>query len=202
MQLIMKVSQQKKATKTAGAASRKTASSRTLLKLVKNDEWLAPYTEAIRGRHEQALRKIEELTQGKQTISDFALGHHYFGLHRTRKNWIFREWAPNATRIFLVGDCNDWQEHPDYELQRIEDSGNWELTLPAKGLKHGQLYKLHVYWDGGFGERIPSYANRVVQDEATKIFSAQVWDPAKPYHFKKENFKPQRSPLLIYECHI
>ena len=202
MQLIMKVSQQKKATKTAGAASRKTASSRTLLKLVKNDEWLAPYTEAIRGRHEQALRKIEELTQGKQTISDFALGHHYFGLHRTRKNWIFREWAPNATRIFLVGDCNDWQEHPDYELQRIEDSGNWELTLPAKGLKHGQLYKLHVYWDGGFGERIPSYANRVVQDEVTKIFSAQVWDPAKPYHFKKENFKPQRSPLLIYECHI
>ena len=86
--------------------------------------------------------------------------------------------------------------------QRIEDSGNWELTLPAKGLKHGQLYKLHVYWDGGFGERIPSYANRVVQDEATKIFSAQVWNPAKPYHFKKENFKPQRSPLLIYECHI
>ena len=59
MQLIMKVSQQKKATKTAGAASRKTASSRTLLKLVKNDEWLAPYTEAIRGRHEQALRKID-----------------------------------------------------------------------------------------------------------------------------------------------
>ena len=158
MQLIMKVSQQKKATKTAGAASRKTASSRTLLKLVKNDEWLAPYTEAIRGRHEQALRKIEELTQCKQTISDFALGHHYFGLHRTRKNWIFREWAPNATRIFLVGDCNDWQEHPDYELQRIEDSGNWELNLPAKALKHGQLYKLHVYWDGGFGERIPSYA--------------------------------------------
>ena len=48
----------------------------------------------------------------------------------------------------------------------------------------------------------PSYANRVVQDEATKIFSAQVWTPAKPYHFKKENFKPQRSPLLIYECHI
>ena len=64
MQLIMKVSQQKKATKTAGAAPRKTASSRTLLKLVKNDEWLAPYAEAIRGRHEQALRKIVELSQG------------------------------------------------------------------------------------------------------------------------------------------
>ena len=55
-------------------------------------------------------------------------------------------------------------------LQRIEDPGNWELTLPAKALKHGQLYKLHVYWEGGFGERIPSYANRVVQDEATRYF--------------------------------
>ena len=57
---------------------------------------------------------------------------------------------------------------------------------------------MEVFGRGG----LPSYANRVVRDEATKIFSAQVWDPAKPYHFKKENFKPQRSPLLIYECHI
>ena len=80
----MKVSQQKTPTKTSVPAKRKTTNSRAQLKLVKNDEWLAPYADAIRGRHEQALHKIEELTQGKQSISEFAMGHHYFGLHRTR----------------------------------------------------------------------------------------------------------------------
>lgn len=68
-------------------------------------------------------------------------------------------------------------------------------------MKHGDLYKMHVYWDGGHGERIPAWAQRVVQDEETKIFSAQVWD-AEPYAWKKKTFKPNTSPLLIYECHI
>ena len=69
-------------------------------------------------------------------------------------------------------------------------------------LKHGDLYKLKVYWDGGCGERIPAWVRRVVQDEQTKIFSAQVWEPEKPYNFKKRVFRPNTSPLLIYECHI
>ena len=69
-------------------------------------------------------------------------------------------------------------------------------------MKHGDLYKLMVHWDGGCGERIPAWANRVVQDEQTKIFSAQVWSPEKPYKMKKKTFKPATNPLLIYECHI
>ena len=40
--------------------------------------------------------------------------------------------------------------------------------------------------EGGRGERIPAWANRVVQDDNTKIFSAQVWAPEKPFKFKKE----------------
>ncbi len=59
-----------------------------------------------------------------------------------------------------------------------------------------------MYWDGGSGERIPAWADRVVQDEHTHIFSAQVWCPEQPYVFKKKNFKPKTSPLMIYECHI
>ena len=74
--------------------------------------------------------------------------------------------------------------------------------MPRKALRHGQLYKMKVYWDGGCGERIPAWCRRVVQDEQTKIFSAQVWAPEEPYVFKKNNFRPKRNPLLIYECHI
>ncbi|GFZ41902.1 alpha amylase C-terminal domain-containing protein [Bacteroides nordii] len=172
------------------------------LNLIKSDPWLEPYAAAITGRHQYAMDKEAELTNGgKQTLSDFASGYLYFGLHRTDKGWTFREWAPNATHIYMVGTFNNWEEKEEYSLKRLQN-GNWEINLPANAMQHGDLYKLIVYWDGGQGERIPAWATRVVQDENTKIFSAQVWNPEKPFKFRKKAFKPSTDPLLIYECHI
>ena len=171
------------------------------LGIIKHDPWLAPYTDAIVGRHKDALKKELELVGKKGNLVDFANAHKYFGLHKTKTGWVFREWAPNATEIYLMGTFTDWHEDEDYKLTKL-DGGVWEINLPKKALKHGDLYKLIVKWDGGYGERIPAYSTRTVQDENTYIFSAQVWDPARKYKFKIENFKPQTNPLLIYECHI
>ncbi|MBR4923706.1 MAG: alpha amylase C-terminal domain-containing protein [Bacteroidaceae bacterium] len=173
------------------------------LKLIENDPWLEPFSAAIEGRYQRVLDKELELTGGKMSLTDFASGHMYFGLHRTRKGWVFREWAPNAKDIYLIGDFNNWQVKPEYRLKKVKRSnGVWELELKAEEMKHGDLFKMKVYWEGGEGERIPAYANRVVQDEATKIFSAQVWAPEKPYHFRKKVFRAKTDPLMIYECHV
>ena len=68
--------------------------------LVQNDSWLEPFEDAIRGRHDHALWKLNQLTQnGKRKLTDFASGHFYFGLHKLGRGWVFREWAPNATDI-------------------------------------------------------------------------------------------------------
>lgn len=172
------------------------------LPIIKNDPWLKPYTDSIVGRHEDAIRKEAELTQAGGTLNDFANAHNYFGLHRTADGgWVFREWAPNATEIYLVGEFNGWQQQPQYSMSRL-DNGVWEIILSPDALKHGQLFKLRVHWNGGEGERVPAYATRVVQDDYTKIFSAQVWSPEEPYQFKVKDFKPHTTPLLIYECHI
>lgn len=189
-------------TKTSKTPKTTKAVKDTRLKIVKDDSWLEPFNDAIQGRHDHVLHKIEELTGGKTTLSDFADGHLYFGLHKSARQWVFREWAPNATKIYLVGDFNDWKESEKYRLYPLGDSGNWELKLPLRAMKHKDLYKMRVYWNGGSGERIPAWCQRVVQDEQTKIFSAQVWDPEKPYVFSKRPFRPHRDPLLIYECHI
>ena len=183
---------------------KKSAAASKQLRLVKNDEWLAPFEPAIAGRHQHALDKIAELTQGgAQKLADFASGYLYYGLHFEDKKWILREWAPNATEIYLVGDFNEWQEQKAYAMKRVKGSnGNWEIKLPAKAMHHGDLFKLRVHWDGGEGERIPAWINRVVQDDQTKIFSAQVWAPEQPYEWRVKKFKPETSPLLIYECHI
>lgn len=172
------------------------------LSLIKNDPWLEPFADAIAGRYEYMLDKEAELTnKGKQTLADFSSGYLYFGLHRTDKGWTFREWAPNATHIYMVGTFNNWEEKAAYKLKKLKN-GNWEINLPADAIHHEDLFKLNVYWDGGQGERIPAWATRVVQDEQMKIFSAQVWAPEKPYKFKKKTFNPDTNPLLIYECHI
>ncbi len=172
--------------------------------LVKNDPYLEPFENAIRGRHDHAEWMINRLTNnGKMSLSEFATGYLYYGLHRnTRGGWVLREWAPNATEIYLIGDFNDWKENDKYAFKRIKDSHNWELKLPKAAMKHGDLFKLLIKWEGGQGERIPAWIRRVVQDEETKIFSAQVWAPEEEYKWKKKAFEPNTSPLLIYECHV
>ena len=196
------VKSSKKSTK--AVATNTTSSAESQLKLLRNDEWLQPFAPAIEGRHQNVLNKLAELTQnGKQKLSDFATGYLYYGLHLQDKKWVIREWAPNATAIYVIGDFNGWKEEKAYAMKRIAKTpGDWELKIPAKYMKHGDLFKLSIHWDGGQGERIPAWANRVVQDEQTKIFSAQVWAPAQSYQWKVQKFKPNTSPLLIYECHI
>ena len=170
--------------------------------IVAHDGWLEPFENAIRGRHDHAEWMVNRLTQNKKiSLKEFASGHLYYGLHRTDNGWVFREWAPNAMSVYLVGDFNDWKETDSYRLKKIMGTGNWELRLPLDRMKHGDHYKLRVHWWGGEGERIPAWCQRVVQDENTKILSAQVWSP-EPYHWHDENFQIKRDPLLIYECHI
>ena len=175
------------------------------LNILKNDPWLAPYAPAIEGRHNDVLRKERELTAEAGSLADFANAHRYFGLHRQKDgSWIFREWAPNATGITLVGDFSDWKELPQYRLQRVGGgvSGVWEVKLPADALADGQLYKMRVDWPGGSAERIPAYADCVVQDPQTHIFSAKVHAPKRAFRWTDKDFTPDVSPLLIYECHI
>ena len=172
------------------------------LNLIKNDPWLVPYEDAIQGRYDYAIRKEKSLTNnGKQTLSDFASGYLYFGLHKIPTGWAFREWAPNATAIYLIGTFNGWQKNEDYKLTR-KANGVWEIELADERLHHGDLYKLLIEWNGGQGERIPAWTRRVVQDTKTYVYNAEVWNPPYPYKFKKKRFKPKKSPLLIYECHI
>ena len=171
-----------------------------MLKLVEEDKLLKPFAGIIEKRHQQGLAMEREFTYRTTRLSDSCNSYLYYGLHRTNEGWVFREWAPNATAIYLLGEFNDWRKHPDYALTKVGD-GNWEIKLPSGALVHEMLYRLLVEWNGGSGERLPSHVRRVIQDEYTKIYSAQVWDPLNPYQMRHE--RPKRTDYpLIYEAHI
>ena len=165
-----------------------------------DDPWLEPFRDAIEGRVAHAKRLAMRLA-GSQRLSDWASAHDYYGLHRIGGGWVFREWAPNATAIWLVGDFSDWKIDNRFALVRIPDTGDWEIALPGGAVKHGQFYRMEVQWDGGQGERIPAYARRVVQDSETGLFAAQVWEPGKCYEWR--NASPRKPVIpLIYEAHV
>lgn len=169
-------------------------------KIYETDPYLAPYKEAIEKRHERILEERDKIALNGSLV-DGLNNHLYYGLHRDADgSWVFREWAPNASRIYLIGEFNNWRRTAAYSLNPI-GGGNWEIRLPAMFLHHQELYKLFIEWPGGGGERLPSYVRRVVQDPVTKVFCAQVWEPDEQYQWK--NARPGARPHpLIYECHI
>lgn len=172
------------------------------LKIFEDDPTLKPYETAIVGRHKYAIERERELLgTTNKSLSDFASGYLFFGLHKGKRSWTLREWAPNATNMYVIGDFCNWKPSEKYKMSR-QDFGIWEIKISDRILRHGDLYKLHVEWNGGSGERIPAWATRVVQDEKTQIFSAQVWHPDSEYKFKIRKFKSTTAPLFIYECHI
>ena len=169
---------------------------------VDKDPLLLPFKSIIRRRHDKFAAKEKQLTQGLTDLVEFASGHEYFGLHFRNNKWIFREWAPNATAIYLIGDMNGWQETDQFSLERISDDGVWQLEMPAQKVNHGDHYRLKIFWNGGKGDRLPAFARRVVQDSKTLLFTAQVWHPDSPYQWKMENFRRSSETPYIYEAHV
>ncbi|MBU4318728.1 MAG: alpha amylase C-terminal domain-containing protein [Proteobacteria bacterium] len=170
--------------------------------LVENDPYLGAYETMTLKRMEKITRARTRLAGGTLSLADFASGHEYFGLHFANDQWIFREWAPNATAVFVVGNMNHWLEDTSFALHKDEKTGVWEGHFSSNTLNHGDLYRLKVHWPGGEGDRIPAYARRVVQDPFSLIFNAQVWKPEFPFGWENDLTLLDSGPPFIYEAHV
>lgn len=176
------------------------------MKIVERDSWLNPVANEVQKRYDRYCNRLKTIEKQFGSLGTFASAHQFFGFHydRIRRGWWYREWAPAAHYLSLFGDFNDWQRYAN-PLENV-GYGVWEIFLPddeyQNKLVHGSLLKVIVQSSIGEQERIPIYINRVVQDENTKDFSAQFWNPAKPYVFENQTPKLGEEPLLIYESHV
>ena len=112
-----------------------------LIHLLRSDSYLAQFSDQVRRRLENIEETEHRLTQGKKSLAEFASGHEYFGLHFRRSGWVFREWAPNATEIYLIGEMSKWQVSKEFELEKINGYGVWEIHLSVNKLKHDDRYQ-------------------------------------------------------------
>ena len=176
-------------------------SGRVLARL-EDDGYLESFRPVIERRQKARVQMETRLCEGKP-LSAFANAHAHYGLHEDGADWVLREWAPNASELILFGEFCQWNAQDGVRFEKVNAKGDWEARFPKATMAHEQRYRLLVRWPGGEGERLPAYAQRVVQNEETRGFDAQVWAPKKAYHWQHE--RPQRSSgatLLIYEAHV
>jgi len=177
------------------------------LALVESDEWLIPVEGEISNRLLRYKNRLKQIENDFGSLLNFADAYKYFGIHYDKKagGWYYREWAPAAYELFLFGDFNGWNRN-SHPLGRNE-FGVWEIFLDEKiykdSFKHGSLLKVLVHAANGWKERIPAFITRVVQNDNTKDFTAQLWMPEKPFSWKDDHFVTAGiEELLIYECHV
>ena len=177
-----------------------------MLPLVKNDPWLEPVVKQVDKRHDRYEERLRGIIARYGSLKTFATAHQFLGFNydKRRHGWWYREWAPAAHYLSLMGDFNNWNRY-EYPLE-LAGAGLWEIFLPdsefADRLVHGSKLKVLVQSQIGEHERIPVYIKRVIQDEGNKDFAGQFWNPPTPYIYKHAAPRLKDEPLLIYETHV
>ncbi len=169
-------------------------------RLLAVDPWLEPFADRLRQRaaHVDAVRR-----KTGELLGPISQGHHYYGLNRGARDGVeglwYREWAPEAHSLSLIGEFNNW-DPTTHRLAR-DEWGTWFIFIPGNQIEHGSLLKVRVASRLGEMDRIPAYIRRVVQDSETANFSGQFWSPPNPYQWKHEA-PDLKGGLRIYEAHV
>ena len=176
-------------------------------KLIQYDPWLEPYRPQLRERQAHYTAALARLDAAGGLDGPVSHGHEYFGLNRgtfhDKPGVWYREWAPGAVQLRLIGDFNGWDRGANPMVRG--EYGVWGLFLPddvyAGRLVHGSKVKVHVVAESGGMDRIPAYIRRVVQEPHDRSFVGVYWQPPQPYAFQHRSPKPAAA-LRIYESHV
>jgi 1,4-alpha-glucan branching enzyme len=182
-----------------------------MMKASVGDPWLEPYRPALEARQNAFARRVGEIDRHGGLLGSISQGHRIFGFNRGYDQGLpglwFREWAPAAQALSLIGDFNHWDADAHFLTQ--QPGGVWSLFLPdlADGtprIAHASRVKLKVRsQERGEEDRIPSYIRRAIQDPQSGDFSGQHWLPPEAYEFRHEApVVVKGAALRIYEAHV
>ncbi len=170
-----------------------------MYKIIENFPELKPFEGDIELRMARYRDKREQLLQGHSSLKDFANAHNWYGFHRLKDGWVYREWAPAADQLYLTGDFNDW-DWTATPMKRLEN-GNWEIVLPGDLIGKGSRVLTIVENGGRRTQHVPLYARRVTQDWVSQSWCCEVWDDTEAYPWTDQGFHSEEPPV-IYEAHV
>ncbi|WYZ37565.1 hypothetical protein EsH8_II_001071 [Colletotrichum jinshuiense] len=176
--------------------------------VTKLDPWLSPFQESLKRRYARAQDWIQKLNDTEGGIDKFSQGTSIFGFNVDKENNIvYREWAPNATQAFLIGDFNNWDRNA-HEMKK-NNFGVFEITIPAANgqaaIPHNSKIKISLQLPNGERvDRLPAWIKYVTQDlSISPAYEARFWNPpaSEKYEFKHPRPKKPRS-ARVYEAHV
>ncbi|MDZ7606368.1 MAG: alpha-amylase family glycosyl hydrolase [Cyclobacteriaceae bacterium] len=178
--------------------------SKQIPQLVADDPWLNPYVDEINDRINRFNQLLTSIKSQHKSLRQFAEGYKTFGIHYSKKanGWYYREWAPEARYLSLIGDFNNWDRSANPLTK--DEHGVWEVFIDGAVLKDQTLVKVHVVSANGAHDRIPACIFRIIQDISTHDFSGQAWNLDKKYNWTDTGFnlKEIKSNPVIYEAHV
>jgi 1,4-alpha-glucan branching enzyme len=175
--------------------------------LIDIDPWLEPYANALRHRYRNYQCALRNIESAEGALDNFSQGYKFFGFNRAEVDGtpgvMYREWAPAARMLHLIGDFNDW-DRMSHPMQR-DRHGVWSIFLPDDQYRnrfvHASKVKVHVDSAIGPMDRVPAYIRHVEYDPQTNNFTGQYWCPPEPYAWAHATPVLKRSPR-IYEAHV
>ena len=186
------------------------------------DDTLWSHADHIKYRYSRYRELRQALDDQAGGLAAFSEGYKHYGFNRAEVDGVagtmYREWAPAAKALSLVGDFNGWEAR-DSDWAWKNEFGVWELFLPdcaetgEPAIAHRSNLKVRLETEGGaWVERIPAWSKWATQKWDEVQFNACHWDPPRTsepgvfeedskYQFKwPRPAKPQT--LRIYECHV
>ncbi len=122
--------------------------------------------------------------------------YNFYGAHVDAGGTVFRTYAPNAYRVCIIGEFNNWQE------AEMQHSGQNFIYYSADA-RDGQMYKYVIYSAAGRTEHCDPYGFAM---ELRPAFASIITDLYK-FRFSDEEWMKKRSlcldrPVNIYEVHF
>ena len=153
---------------------------------------------------DESLLSFDLFLEGKEHSAYKFMGAHFITENRKR-GVRFTTWAPRASKIYIIGDFNNWELKEEYSMEKINERGIWSLFIPK--LEEGINYKFAVVNECGnntvYKADPYSFKSELRPNTAsvlTKIKSFRWGD--KRWLNKREKEDLDNKPMNIYELHL
>lgn len=153
---------------------------------------------------DESLLSFDLFLEGKEHSAYKFMGAHFITENRKR-GVRFTTWSPRASKIYIIGDFNNWELKEEYSMKKINERGIWSLFIPK--LEEGIKYKFAVenecenntvYKSDPYAFKSELRPNTA--SVLTKIKSFRWGD--KRWLNKREKEGLDNKPMNIYELHL